>query len=431
MPVSVVNIDLTADIAARQQETFTDVAVIGTAEAAPPNAEIGAVNRYASAAEVSNDYGEDTDVHVASEAIEAMGAQHWYVLVLQETSVEAEDVDDGAAAANTPILGEAGVTAAARDVVYSTESPPAAPGDGEVAVNTDTGEVATDDGTAATLDYTYVEWADLDHLLDEDINLVGFADVQAQEQHIGQLDELAGWADEHGLGVVFAHMDGRNAASDQDALETAHAVGGYVPSGDILSAAHKSDADVGGHILGQLATHNPWFDPYYDGEGYPFESESYPGKLIGDPATQETFEGGDNEGLGPTNVVIEVADTTVLSNSLTTAGPDSSYQYFDIGRTESFAATVIEEALRDLRLQEDRIPFDSDGRTMISSEIRSSLSEYVGGADAPFASLDLYVPPFDELTEEERADRVWTGIEVQGRLAGNVHEFSFKMTVTV
>jgi hypothetical protein len=431
MPVSVVDIDLTAEIAALPQPTFTDVAVIGTATAAPPNAAFGEVNRYGSAAEVANDYGDGSDVHESSKELEGRGVEEWMVVVLEAVE-ETETIDDGNAVSTTPVLGDPVPTAAARDVVFSTESPPAAPDNGEVAINTDTGEVTTDDGTSADITYYHVDWTRLDRLGELGVDRLHRANTQAGREHIGTYDELVTWAGGNRAGVVLPIKDGTTFADTDAAMTAAHETAGYVSSGDVLPfIAMESSGDPGGEVLGQLATNDPWFDPFFDGDGYGFANDYFEDAVVGDPSTAETFEGGDVNGDGPVNVVINVGGTTVLSNSVSTAGASSNYQYFDVSMTESYAAEIVENALTSLRLREDRVPFTQDGRTMISSTIKSAFAGDVGGADDPFAEVSVNVPSIDQLTDDEKANRVWSGISIEGTLSGNVHEFGLEMTVTV
>jgi hypothetical protein len=430
MAVTPVTIDLSAETAALPQETETNVAVVGTAANAPPEAAFGEVNRYTSSADVSNDYGEGSDVHIASQAIEEMGASEWHVQVLEETEVVDEDVADGAALANAPALGEAGVTAANRDVVYSVADPPAQPDAGEVAVNTATGTVTTDDGTNATLTYSYVDWTELERLEPKDINRAYLADRQAGREHIGSYDELLSWAAGADVGVPLAIDDLRNYADDETGMGVAHDVAGYVPSGNAIGIAHKSSADVGAYVLGQLAVNDPWFNPYFDGDGYPFASEKIDERLVGDPGDTGTFLGGDNDGNGPVNVIASVSGVNVMYQSVSTAGAASSYQFFDVKMTEMFAAQVIENALTSLKLREDRVPFTSDGRTMIRSTINGALAAYEGGPTDPFAETNVYVPPIDELSDDDIANRKWTGITVDGQLSGDAHEFDLELTVS-
>ena len=121
----------------------------------------------------------------------------------------------------------------------------------------------------------------------------------------------------------------------------------------------------------------------------------------------------------------------MLSNSLTTAGTESDFQFWDVARTQAFAARLVETALGDLRLQENRIPFTDDGRSMISSEITAALSDYEGGPEDPFTEVDVQVPAVEDLSEADRADRRWTGIGIDGTLSGNGHEFGLTLNVSI
>lgn len=447
MPVQVVNIDLTAETAARPQPTLTDPLIVGRASAEPP-AGYATPGLYTDPEQVATDFGEDSDVHVASQAIAAMGASEWRVVVFETLSVVDELIDgsDGAATDtgtvdNMPLSGETlptiSVDGTDKTVEAVTDDPPA-PGDvpADTAwINMDTGDLATaeetsgaDAGIQVTYDHVDYQFDVVEHL---GLDLVAFADIRMTVAHIGDLDELVTWASGQDMGVVAAHMNGTNATDDEEAMDTAHEVGSYVSSGDLLTVAHKSSADVAAHVLGQLATNDPWFDPFYDADGYPFSTDYYERRLVGDPATADTFEGGNQASQsGPTNVVINKG-VDVLSNSLTTAGNSSAYQYFDVGRTEAFAATVVETALENLRLNQDQVPFTDDGRVMISSKIREALAEYTGAPDDPFASVSVFVPAIEDLSDDDVANRVYSGITIEGVLSGNVHEFSLELTVSV
>ncbi|SEH60473.1 hypothetical protein SAMN05192561_1125 [Halopenitus malekzadehii] len=431
MTVSPVTIDVSAQTGALPQETFTDVAVIGTATAAPPDAAFDEVNQYQSASEVANDYGDGSDVHVASQALAEMGASSWYVQVLEQTEVVDEDVDDGTTVANTPVHGEAGVTASNRDVVYSTEEPPAQPDNGEVAINTATGEVTTDDGTTATLTYSYVDWSTLEELEYKGINRAHLADTRAGREHIGDYDEFVSWASAAQVGVPLPIEDPSSYADDETAMTAAHEIAGYVPGGHVLGVTAKTSADIGAYKLGQMAVNDPWLDPYFDGEGYPYAIDSIPGRLIGDPGDTGTFVGGDADGNGPVNVVVSVSGVNVLWRSVSTAGAASDYQWFDVQMTEYFATSLIENSLTSLALNRDKIPFTGDGQSMIESTIVDTLVQYTGGPDDPFAETDIYVPEPEDLPEDDRANKRWTGIELEYRLSGSAQTFTVDLTVTV
>lgn len=429
MPVEVVDLDLTAETGPIAQPTFTDVGVVGIAEESPPEAEFGELNRYSDSTSVADDYGEDSDVHAASQAIAEMGASFWYVLVLEATEHE-ESVESGEAVDEIPILGEHSVEAETRDVVFSTGQPPETPADGEVAINTDTGTVVSDDGESVELTYHSVDTRGLDVLSDE-TNRIGLADRRMGVEHIGVLNALVSFASGENMGVVAAGINGNTVADDDTALAEYHDVFSYVPSGDLLAVAHKSSDDVAAHVLGQLATNDPWFDPFYDGDGYPFATDYYDHSLVGDPSTPGTFEGGDVEDeAGNVNVVIQKGGVQVLSNSLTTAGAESNYAFFDVGRTQDFIAAEIRRALTSLRLQQDQIPFTEAGRDQIVNTVRDTVSQYVGGG-GPLADYDVTVPPIEELSDADKANRVYSGITIEAVLAGNVHEFGVTLRVTV
>ena len=429
--VSPVEIDVSAETAALPQETFTDVAVIGTAANAPPDAAFGEVNRYGSAAEVANDYGDGSDVHTASQAVAENGADFWYVLVLEQTEVVDENVDDGGTVANTPIHGEAGVTADARDVVYTADDPVETPAEGEVAVHTGTGEISTGDGTAATLTYSHVDWSGLEELEYHGINRAHLADTRAGREHIGDYDEFVAWAASARVGVPLAIQDPRQFESDEEAMAVAHDVAGYVPGGHVLGITAKASGDVGAHQLGKMAVNDPWRDFHMDGEGYPFAIDGIKGSLIGNPGVNDTFVGGDADGNGPTNVVVTIEGTNTLWRSVSTAGASSDYQFFDVKMTEDFAISVIENALISRQLNRDQIPFTEDGQSMIEDALIGGLNEYVGGPDDPFAEADITIPAPEDVPEDDRANRQWTGIQLDYRLTGSAQTFSVQMTLSV
>lgn len=430
--VSPVEIDVSAETAALPQETFTDGAVIGTASSSPSGAAFGEVNRYLSAAEVANDYGDGSDVHTASQGVAEMGADAWYVIVLEETEVVDETVDDGNTVANTPILGDAGVTASTRDVTYVDEDPVSTPGNGEVAINTDTGEISTGDGTSATLTYSYVDWgAGLEELAVQGVNRAHLADTRAGLEHIGDYDEFVGWAAAAQVGVILPLKNPQTYADDQAAMEAAHKIAGYLPGGHVLPVTAKAGGDIGAYKLGQLAVNEPWFDPYFDNDGYPYAIDSIKGSLIGDPGTTDTFVGGDADGNGPVNVVVSVNGVNVLWRSVSTAGAASDYQYFDTQMTEYFAVSVIENALTSLQLQEDRVQFTGIGQSMVEGAIVGALDEYVGGADDPFAAATVNIPDPEDLDDADKSNRNWTGITLEYQLSGSAQTFEVDLTLTL
>lgn len=450
MPVSVVDINLSASTGATAKPTYNDIALIGHATTAPS---VGYNNakRYSSPDDVATDFGDGSDVHVASQALSQMGVESWVAAAAEEVTVTGELLGGDTSSTSTGTISNIPVhddlsavsvyvDGTEKTVVPQTASPPDAngsPATDEAFVNFDTGEVVTGEATSGTgsgitADYNYLDWANLKPELEPlGIDLFTLADTRCKREHIGNLDELVTFVGSIDAAVIGAHMNGADAASDSEAMQTAHDVAGYVPSGDLMMVAHKSSEDVAAYIAGQLGVNPAWFDPFWDGEGYPLSTDLYRRSLVGDPGTTETFEGGDANGNGPSNAIISVDGTLVLSNSLTTAGSSSDYQYLDIGRTESFIASEVEEALKSLRLDNDQIPFTKDGRSQILGAIRGRLKQYVGSNNAPLSDIEVTAPTIDQLSDADKANRVFSGITVEGTLASNVHEFGVELNVRV
>lgn len=432
MPTRVVDLTLSTDTAAVPQETFNDAAVVGTADSSPPGANFGEANKYSTASNVEADYGSDSDVAIASSALQEMGVASWHVLVLEEQSVTGETLTDSSAdtLANAPILGDPTPSVDSGSLTFVAGTPDSGISSG-VELNPDTGDYYSAE-TGVAIEYSYVDWGGLTNALqDKGIDLIGKADTKYGLEHIGTLDEIVAWADSHDAAVAAAGINGSNS-DETVVMEEYHEVAGYVPAGNLLMVAHKSSQDVGSYILGQAATNTPWFDVFYDGDGYPFNTGYYRGVNVGDPGTGGTFEGGDSaNNEGPVNVVINKAGVTVLSNSLSTAGAASNYQFWDIKRTEDYAAAQVEKALTSLRLSQDRIPYTPEGRALILDALNGAFVGDVGGVNDPFSSVSVTVPKVATLTDSEKANRIWSGIQIDATLSGNVHEFSVKMSISV
>lgn len=441
MPLNILDLDVNIETGAIPQPTFNDVLTIGVSDTEPPDAGFGEVNRYQNSSAVEDDYGTGSDVAIASEAIQEMGADQWRTVVFQSITVDGETVNDGESLGNTPVYGDGAVSTGGDETVEFTTGLPSEEDveTGTVLINASTGEVAVGDGTSVDIDYEYVEW-DFS-AIPNDVDVVGFADTKITRQHYGDLSALDSFAAGQDIGVIAAYEDGREFTDEDAALEMMQEVGSAVPSPYLLTIAHKSSEDIGSYALGLEAVHEPWISKLWtDAPQFPVNTDFYSDAIIGDPATPGTLEGGisgsaatgeQEEGMGATNVLISVSGVQVLSNWQTTAGPGSPYQYFDIIRTEAFAAAQIQRAVRTLRLNRDQIPFAPIGQTIIQSALQEVFDEFTGGVDDPFAEVEVRVPEFDELTEEQRANRRWENIEIDARLTGDVHQFGITLNLTV
>lgn len=484
MPTQVVDVNLETETGAIAQDTFSDLLVV----ARNPTVGDPTFNDplvFDTAAQVGSEFGSDSDAHTAAEEITDRGVRNWWTVMLDSTAhsevignSDAESTDQGEVS-NTPMRGGVENITVTLDgteqtLEFTAETPPSKPDAGNAAINTDTGEVITGDSSSGADSGIVVEYETLsfDAARPEidagSFDLMVMADTRADLSYLGEADEIISWASsgEVSAGMVLAYENGNEYASDDDAMAAAHEMGGYLTSGNVLPVAHKSSADVASGIAGRLATKNPWFNPYMDGDAnYGFPMDEYRRSLIGRPGTPGTFEGGDDNGDGPTNVLYSEMGTQILSNSLTTAGADSDYQFFDIARTESFIEQEVKRSLRGLQLSRDNIPFAPIGRTLIEATLRDRLNKYVSpqgralspeevqDADSndpqqafdfgstqrrsthrgnvPLSELDIHVPRYDDLDSTDRANRVWSGIQIRAQLAGSAHTFSVELAVTV
>lgn len=451
MPIDIVDVDISNQTAAVAQETYNDILVVGSSTTAPAQG----FNRptwYTDPSAVSEDVAAGSDVHTASQYLDAMGVEQWLVVVLEETTYTDLIADSDTTATQsgtvntTPVAGNADVTISVdgtdQNVVPVTDSPPNAnetPAAGEALFNYDTGEVYTGTATSGAgagleVSYSSLSWADaFTSLQDYDPDVGILADTNVGVPNVGDADELITWGAGHGMAVVLAGPNGNDFASDESAMETYHDVSSYVQSGNTLMFAHKSPEDAAAYVAGQFGVEPSWHDPLYYGEGYPgLTTDYYRDSLVGEPGQNGTFEGGESgTGAGPVNVLIPVQGTTVLSNSLTTAGDGSGYQYIDVWRTEQFITDEAERALVSLSLNQDKIPYNSSGRVLIDDALKGNLMQYRGGGDQPFAELSVNVPNYDDLSEDRRANRIWGPIQITGRISSNAHQFSVEFSTKV
>lgn len=446
MPEDIVTIDLTTETGSPAKPTYNDMVVIGRAQSAPDPG-FNNPQPYSNVSNVATDFGTGSDVHVASQRVAAKGAEEWHVVVLEETETtevigdsDSQSVTEGQLS-ETNLAGNFLPTITVDggnplNTIPKAETPPNAtttPEEGEAFINMETGYVASgsaSDGTGDGIEATFhtLSWNEAFAEL-EPLGLDGasLADVRVGREHIGDLSQLWAFGSDTEMAVIYALKDGDTYPSDQEAMTAAHQIGKYIPGGGVLPAAHKSSDDVGSELLGQLAVNEPWFDPMWDGDGYSVETNLYRKSLVGDPNQRGTFEGGDTDGAGPTNVLIRKQGVLVLSNSLSTAGEGSDYRYFDVWRTEAFIASEVERALESLRLRKDHIGFDKWGRPEIIDAIRTALAPYKGGRDKPLVNVEIDVPRREQISEEYRNGRIWGPIGITGELAQNAHSFEVNL----
>jgi len=325
-----------------------------------------------------------------------------------------------------------------QNVTAVTASPPDADGSppsGEAYVNFDTGEVVTGDassGSGSGIEVTYhdLSWTDaFTNISGDETDLTFLANRFITVEDIGDVDELVTWGSGNYTFTIGAVDNGNNYSSDDAYRQAAQDVSSYLVSSDLALWAHKSSDDVAAAVTGWFATQRPWQDPTF--AEIDVSSDDIRLAEVGDPETSSTFEGGDSNGAGPLNVLVRRQGTLVSSNDLTTAGAGSNYRYLDVRRTEGFVASEAKDSLIGLALQnsDGGIPFNDTGQVMIQNALIDRLSRY-DYPRGPYTNLNIVVPSADELTQSQRANRIWGDIDVAYRVAGNVHRFRVRIAAS-
>lgn len=446
-----VEIDFDSQTAVAPQEQYNDVVMFARATAAnEPAPGFNNPHPYSDPTRVAEDFGDGSDAHIASQHLASRGVREWRISAMEETThsytvpdsdttvVSSGQIDDPPMAGNV----EATVTVdgADMDVTAVAQSPPNTerePDSGEALVNYDTGEVVTGTetsgaGSGIVIDYAKVSWADsFRELSSRDEDIAFMPNVRAGKEWLGDIDELATWGMDGYVIVPVAYRNGAALADQQTAMEEAHDMTRYVPSASMMPVAHRSPDDVGASVAGLLATNRPWEDVSIDGAGMPNVAQptSYADGYIGAPDEANTFEGGDAEGVGATNVLTTAQGTLILSNSLSAAGLGSDYRYVDVFRTEGMVRREVNRNLVSLMLRKSP-NFTETGKLQVENVLDQTLNQYEGDNQA-YSDLDIFVPDPDDLSEDDRGNRIWTGIGISYRINGTVHQFRVSVTPQV
>lgn len=412
---------------------------------------------------VADDFGDGSDIHNASKMVRSMGAEQWHSIVLEaesktevlgnsDTEVTATGiVTDVPMAGDLPV--EVTVDGQPMNVVDTVTSPPSSstteplpPAAEEALVNRDTGEIVPgteSSGAAQGIEVTYydVDWTEGLRALEQlgenhnGIDLLALSDMELNRAHIGDLDELSTWAGGQRVYMPIMYQNGAGFPRAEDGRDLAIAIGQYVPSKNLLPISHESPDDLAATVLGQAAINVPWFDVFFDGDGYPvaLPGTSRYSRLIGKPGQIGTFEDG-ADGSGPSNVLMRKEGVPVLSNSLTTAGLASDYRYWDVPRTESMLIEEIEDAVDSLRLREDFIGFNRFGKAKLYQALYERLGQYEAdeeNSNLPLNYFTIHIPDAQDLPMDDRANRLWSGIIIQGQIAGNLHRAAIDFRLLV
>lgn len=341
-------------------------------------------------------------------------------------------------AANLPITE---VTAASRDgadilagVKFShTDLTGITPAAGEVYINPKTGAfklgtATTGAGAGFVVTYESHDWPKAFDALDlYNYEVVAIADTPFQASSYGMYDKvLTECTSVDNNKIMAGALPSGATTTDYDTLVTAMqsaasgrlsllAAKGY--TGDLTSAwaAMVAKSAVNATAKEQEA---PGGVTYTD---------SYVRSDYGD---EEVPAAGTFHYYGVNAVFADKTGTYRVSNDRSVAGLSSFYRFKGTRRSQRLCETTIEDDILALRRGSDTaIPFTEGGLASIKARIEAALGwlRNKGVID----SYNLLMPAFADITEEERANRVLSGLEVSVRLSGQIHMVKLDLNVDV
>lgn len=441
MPVDIVDVNVTTSLAGFPEPSFGAVVVLGTQGT-------GTVNdptEYQGAGGVDDDHGTSNDFANAVDEVKARGAETVYGMLLDKTVVADEVIgnSDSTSTSSGTLSGSGivlpteketinvSVDGSSKTVIFTTQDPTTLSlATDEAAVNTKTKDVATGESSSGTgagieVDYGHVDMTAGFGALDAiDYEIVLMSETKADEGWLGVLDAIETEVGKDETRAVFA-TEKAASVTDAQAISTA-----LPASARLAGWAHKSDDDVAAVAAGTMAVVKPWVTLLYKPFTGLAQQNEYGGDQIGDPDTASTFEGGDSNDAGPLNVVARIGGALVSSNGLTLEGSGGTFGgWIDTVRTRDLMVRNIENRLTQLRLNKDKIAFDEGGFGSIRNAIEQELVNLV--RKGALSSFSLFIPPADSVSDSNKSSRKLPGIRIEATLAGDVHDFTVELNLTV
>lgn len=129
------------------------------------------------------------------------------------------------------------------------------------------------------------------------------------------------------------------------------------------------------------------------------------------------------------NVLMYRDGDFVFSNGLALAD-DDIYKYIDVIRTQDYIESEIERQLAN-RIGGGRVPFTSEGIGMIENRLLSVLSDLTDEDIIVTGGYRVDMPTMNDVTADDKVDRLLKGIEIECRLQGHIQEIKIDMTLKI
>ena len=188
-------------------------------------------------------------------------------------------------------------------------------------------------------------------------------------------------------------------------------------SGNGIYLAHADSTftgDVAAAALGTLMTLRPWNTTFWRYINVAVTKYFAPG----DVPTLETAK---------VNVITNRVDgVNRISNALTLSG---SPKFIDIVRTKYYAVTAIQDSVASLRLRMTKLPYTPAGLDYVRGAIAQALEGMV--RSGALHSYAISLPPFEEIADADKANRVLKNVNIMAVLAGDIQTFDLNLTISV
>jgi len=123
--------------------------------------------------------------------------------------------------------------------------------------------------------------------------------------------------------------------------------------------------------------------------------------------------------------------TEEYGRGITQDGTATNGSYLDITRAKYWLRYRLQEELALLFMNRDKVPFTVVGQTLIKNAIQKVINVADRMGILVEEKTAVLVPDPDVLLTNDKANRVWNGIEIETTVQGAVHSISLKIILSV
>lgn len=224
------------------------------------------------------------------------------------------------------------------------------------------------------------------------------------------LAELKEFADRVKVVFVVTNAEGDTVSAIVAEAAALSSVNGYFVA---YKGSSTDGSDIAAAVLGAVMVLKPWVSLSWK-------------PVVCDVDSFYTEDEVDSLEAGKVNALIEDTDI-VLSNTLSTL---TAGQFFDITRTQYYIEGAVKDAVAAGRLAaKDGVPFTSKGLQVVRAWIVTPLETLK--RNSAIADFSVVMPAISAVSDEDKAARKLSGVNIAITLAGDIQAFAFDMGISV